>query len=84
MPESERVAPEAQDLASYGCGTIMHVVPMVAPRLDDEDHMKDLDFTGNGIETRWLAGRADARSALARKAWMQEVDPAVGVAIHNE
>jgi hypothetical protein len=69
MPETERETPEIKELAGYGCGTIMHIVELNAPRLDGEDHTRDIDFTAEGIHARWQAGFADARSALDRKPW---------------
>ena len=42
VPEAERA--EIEELAAYGCLTRMHVVRLLAPRLDNEDHTKDIDF----------------------------------------
>ena len=36
-----------------------HVARLVAPKLDREDHAKDIDFTLAGIRARWQAGYAD-------------------------
>src|SRR4051812_8741662 len=38
-----------KELASWGCGTTMHVAHLLAPRLESEDHTKDIDFTTAGI-----------------------------------
>ena len=43
-------------LASWGCGTIMHVLRLRAPTLATEDCLKDIDFTPDGIRLRWQAG----------------------------
>ncbi len=56
MPEQLRQDPEVQDLAGYGCLTRMHVVRLLAPTLDGEDHTKDIDFSPAGIHARWAAG----------------------------
>ena len=40
----------------YGCPTRMHVVRLLAPQLDREDHTKDIDFSPSGIMQRWEAG----------------------------
>ena len=46
----EKLPPEAMrdnevaKLAAYGCRTQMHVVRLLAPRLKNEDHTKDIDF----------------------------------------
>ena len=39
-----------------GLRSTMHVARLVAPKLDGEDHTKDIDFTPAGIRARWLAG----------------------------
>src|SRR5204862_7221926 len=37
VPENGRDSGEVRELASWGCGTIMHVLRLVAPRVDGED-----------------------------------------------
>jgi NTE family protein len=83
LPESRREDPRLQDLASHGCLTRMHVVRLLAPRLDNENHTKDVDFTAAGIERRWRAGLADTRRALARAAWTDACDPLEGIVLHE-
>lgn len=83
LPESERNSPKVQELAGYGCGTIMHIVQLNAPRLEGEDHLKDIDFTKTGIAARWQAGYADGCRILKKKPWQAKVDPVVGIAVHN-
>jgi NTE family protein len=83
LPESERESPEVQKLARYGCGTTMHIVRLNAPRLDGEDHMRDIDFTNRGISARWQAGYADTARTLDRRPWDVPIDPMVGVAVHD-
>jgi NTE family protein len=34
----------------------MYAVRLLAPRLDNESHTKDVDFTSSGIQRRWEAG----------------------------
>lgn len=38
-----------RELAGYGCLARMHVVRLLAPRVDKEDHTKDVDFSPAGI-----------------------------------
>jgi NTE family protein len=83
VPPSVRAAPEVAELASWGCGTTMHVARLVAPKLDGEDHTKDIDFTPAGIRARWQAGYAATRRMLARAPWRAPVDPTEGVIIHD-
>jgi NTE family protein len=83
LPESERDTPAFKELASYGCPTRMHVVRLLAPRLDNENHTKDIDFSPGGIRLRWEAGYADTSRALDRAAWNDEADPLDGVILHE-
>jgi NTE family protein len=84
LPETVRETPEVKELASWGCGTTMHVVRLVAPKLDGEDHTKDIDFTSAGIESRWRAGYQDTRRMLDAAPWRASVDPVEGVVIHDD
>lgn len=83
LPEDGLRDPEVKELASWGCGTTMHMVQLTAPRLPNEDHTKDIDFTHQGITARWAAGHADAMRAIAQAPWTKEVDPRDGVVIHD-
>jgi NTE family protein len=83
MPEAQRETPEVKEMAGYGCGTIMHIVRLNAPRLDSEDLMRDIDFSGTAIQARWQAGYADTKRTLQRRPWERPVDPMVGVAVHE-
>ena len=75
--------PEVQELTAYGCHTTMHLVRLLSPRLDREDHTKDIDFSRAGITTRWRAGYEHARRVLAEKPWECEVDTLTGVVVHE-
>jgi NTE family protein len=83
IPESERDSDLVQSLAGYGCITQMHVVLLLAPRLDNENHTKDIDFSGSGIRARWEAGHRDTARMLERAPWQDEVDPLEGVIVHE-
>jgi NTE family protein len=61
----------------------MHMVQLMAPRLPNEDHTKDIDFTRQGIQARWQAGHDDAMRAIAQAPWQQPVDPRDGIVIHD-
>jgi NTE family protein len=83
LPKELHADPVVQDLAAYGCGTLMHLVRLLSPRLHGEDHTKDIDFTRSGIESRWKAGHDHARKVLAEKPWQGAVDTLAGVVIHE-
>jgi NTE family protein len=83
IPQEARNTDVVRELASWGCTTQMHVVRLLAPRLDAENHTKDIDFSRSGICMRWEAGYAATRSALARAAWNGEFDPLEGVILHE-
>jgi NTE family protein len=84
LPDKVRETPEVRELASWGCGTTMHVVRLIAPKLDGEDHTKDIDFTASGIASRWQAGYLDTRRMLDASPWRVSVDPIEGVLIHDD
>ena len=79
-PEKQR---QLRELSSWGCGTTMHVVRLLAPSLDSEDYLKDIDFTQAGIRARWEAGFADTLRMIERAPWELEVDPMDGVVVHE-
>ena len=83
VPEKARDSAEVRELASWGCGTTMQVVRLVAPRLEGEDQTKDIDFTPAGIRARWQAGYATTRRMIQRAPWRAAVDPVEGVVIHD-
>jgi len=83
IPEDARKDPLVKDLAEYGCLTRMHVVRLLAPRLDNENHTKDIDFSPTGIRLRWEAGYADTIRALRRSPWDDACDPLEGVILHE-
>ena len=83
VPDELRQTGAVREMAAYGCTTRMHVVPLLAPRLDKEDHMKEMDFSPYGIRTRWQAGYADTYRALIRAPWLGEFSPLEGVIVHE-
>jgi NTE family protein len=83
IPEEHRDNPVVKQYAAYGCGTFMHIVRLNGPYVEGEGNSRDIDFTANGIRTRWKAGHDDTMRALEIKPWEVEVDPMAGVAVHN-
>jgi NTE family protein len=83
IPEPQRNSNRIRDLSSHGCLTRMHVVRLLAPRLDNEDHTKDVDFSASGIDSRWEAGYVSATRAIAAAPWQGEFDALEGVILHE-
>ncbi len=83
VPDDAQLDPKVRELAGYACRTRMHVVRLLAPRLDNESHIKDIDFSPAGIRARWQAGYADTCRALEAQAWLGEFDALEGVILHE-
>ncbi len=83
LPDDVRKPPEVRELTAYGCPTIMHVVRLLAPQLENENHTKDVDFSPSSIRQRWEAGYAKTMRALEQAPWESEFDPLEGVILHE-
>jgi NTE family protein len=84
LPAAKRDDAEVRELLDFGCATVMHVVPLLAPRLALEDLTKDIDFSAAGIQARWQAGYADTRRQLELAPWQRPAGTMDGVIIHEE
>jgi NTE family protein len=83
LPEEVRQTEQAKALAAYGCHTTMHVVRLLAPQLENENHTKDVDFSPSSIRIRWEAGYAKTMRALDQAPWDGEFDSQEGVVLHE-
>ena len=83
VPEERRRDNLVAEMASYGCLTRMHVIRLLAPALDQEDHSKDLDFSPEGIRQRREAGYRHTLETLEKAPWRAPVDPAEGFILHE-
>ena len=83
LPASKQTDAVVKELSSWGCGTTMHVAHLLAPRLEGEDHTKDLDFTPAGVKARREAGFADTMKMIERSPWRAPTDPIEGVIEHH-
>ena len=83
LPAGKQSDPHVQELASWGCSTTMHVVHLLAPRLEGEDHTKDIDFTRAGVHTRRAAGYAHTLRMIECAPWRAPTDPIEGVIEHT-
>jgi NTE family protein len=83
IPEERRQDNLAAEMSSYGCLTRMHVVRLLAPPLDHEDHAKDMDFSPDGIRQRREAGYRHTLATLQQAPWRAQVDPTEGFVLHE-
>ena len=83
LPAGKQSDPVVKELSSWGCGTTMHVAHLLAPRLEGEDHTKDIDFSPAGVKARREAGYADTMSMVERSPWREPTDPIEGVLEHR-
>src|SRR5438309_9711458 len=71
------------ELKSYGCTTTMHVVRLLAPALQYEDHSKDIDFSPDGIRQRREAGYRDTMETIEQAPWRGKFNPLEGFILHE-
>jgi NTE family protein len=83
IPEEVRNREDVRNLTSYGCLTRMHFVRLLSPRLDNEDHTKDIDFSPAGIRQRWESGYEMTMRAMEHAPWKGDFDPLEGVFLHE-
>jgi NTE family protein len=83
IPDDVRGSEAVRELAAFGCVTQMHVIRLLAPRLDNENHTKDIDFSRSGISMRRKAGYQATTRALRQAPWQGEFDPIEGVILHE-
>jgi NTE family protein len=83
VPDGAVTAEDLAELRSYGCETKMHVVRLLAPQLENEDHTKDVDFSSAGIRERWEAGYAHTSETLKQAPWRAASDPLEGFILHE-
>jgi NTE family protein len=82
FPKDHRT-PEIDGLLSHGCLIRMHVVRLLAPAVHGEDHSKDIDFSSDGIRTRWDAGFAETTRVLAARPWENDYGAEEGFLLHE-
>ena len=61
----------------------MHPVRLLAPRIGNESHTKDIDFSASTISARREAGYQATVKALELAPWQGEFDPIEGVILHE-
>jgi NTE family protein len=83
LPADVRYLPKVRELTSFGCPTTMHVVRLLAPQIENENHTKDVDFSSSSLRVRWEAGYSTTMRALEQAPWEKDVDPLEGVLLHE-
>jgi NTE family protein len=83
VPADVRNSNQFAELAGYGCTTRMHVIRLLAPSLDNEDHAKDIDFSPDGIRQRREAGYRHTSETLEKAPWRGDFDPLEGFVLHE-
>jgi NTE family protein len=83
LPDDVRKSPAVRELTAYGCPTVMHVVRLLAPQLENENHTKDVDFSPSSIRMRWEAGYEKAMRALDQAPWENDFDFRESVILHE-
>jgi NTE family protein len=71
------------EMRNYGCTTTMHVVRLLAPALEYEDHSKDIDFSPEGIRQRREAGYRHTMETIEQAPWRGTFDPLEGFILHE-
>ncbi len=79
----KRDDPRIKALTAWGCGTTMHVLRLLAPRIEGEDMTKDIDFSTTGMAARRQAGYADTMAMIERAPWEGAAESIEGVMVHS-
>ena len=83
VPECAGKDKALSELKGYSCTTTMHVVRLLAPALQYEDHAKDMDFSPDGIRQRREAGFRHTMDTLDQAPWRGKFDPIEGFILHE-
>ena len=83
LPEEVARNNAVSALTSYGCKTRMHVVRLLVPALENEDHSKDIDFSPRGIAERREAGYRHTMEVMEKRPWEAPVEETEGFVLHE-
>ena len=83
VPASMANDKAVREMKGYGCTTTMHVVRLLAPALEFEDHSKDIDFSPEGIRQRREAGYRHTMETLEQAPWRGTFNPLEGFILHE-
>jgi NTE family protein len=84
MSVDEKNDPHVQELITWGCDSIMHIIHLTIDRLDGEDQYKDIDFSTQGIEARSQTGYNETTRAIESEIWSAKHDELEGIHIHTQ
>lgn len=83
LPRSREDHPAVRRLRKFTADCVYDIVHLIYRSKYDESHSKDYEFSFASMETRWTAGREDARVALARPDWLKPPAPGESVRVHD-
>ncbi len=83
VPECSAKDKAVAEMKSFGCTTTMHVVRLLAPSLEYEDHSKDIDFSPDGIRQRREAGYRHTMETIEQAPWRAKFNPLEGFVLHE-
>ena len=83
VPAGRQGDAQVKELASWGCGTQMHVAHLLAPRVNERGPHQGHRLQPDGIRARREAGYADTMRMIERAPWQRPADPIEGVIEHQ-
>jgi len=83
LPEGQRADSTVSEMIAYGSHTAMRIVTLLAPRLEGDDYLKDIDFSESKVRARWNAGYATAQRELEQQGLHHDPEPIVDVHVHE-
>lgn len=83
IPAAAKEDPAVREMLSWGCSTTMHLCRLFAPRIENEDQSKDIDFSAQGIRQRREAGYANTMKMLQARPWCKPHSVLEGVLMHD-
>ena len=83
LPDDVRQQALEAGLLEEGKTGTLHIARLFAPALDGETHTKDIDFSEDGIRSRWQAGFRDASKMLEMAPWLAPCDRLDGIQVYT-
>lgn len=83
LPDGEKSAQGARELAALGAGSTLHVVRLPYSGRDWHMPMKDINFSRGSVLWRWDQGYADAMRAIGAAGWLAFVTEDTPLVVHE-